>query len=117
MVIDLRSNVESIITWEHYQHCLDALRQDIMCRADDTPMYGKLGNHLGDGQTVMCRNWDKLIKWTQEPERNACYRSLSDYRTVKHSLERHAFCPENSPYHDVSTRYFEKWGHVDAFEE
>ena len=58
LVVDLKAQRESPITWEHYQHCLDSLRQDIMCRADDTPMPGILGGHLGNGQTVMCRDWN-----------------------------------------------------------
>ena len=108
MVIDLKAGNESIITWEHYQHCLDALRQDIMCIADDTPMHGVIGRGIGDGQVVQCRDWNKLIAWTQAPKRNACYRSLDDYRTVAHSLERHAFCPEGSPYYEVSRAYFQR---------
>lgn len=111
--MDLRTNKPSIITWEHCQHCLDALRQALMCRADDTPMYGKVGAHLGDGQVVECRDWNKLIAWTQHPDRNTCYQSLSDYKTIKHSLERHAFCPPGSPYSEVSRAYFDKWGHKD----
>ena len=114
-VVDLKAQRESFITWEHYQHCLDSLRQDIMCRADDTPMPGIIGEHLGNGQTVMCRDWNKLIAWTQAPSRQACYRSLDDYKSVVHSLERHAFCPESSEYYEVQRAYFEKWGHRDPF--
>jgi hypothetical protein len=117
MVVDLRHQGESQIAWEHYEHCLDALRQDIMCRADDTPLYGNPEGSVGDGQTVQCRDWNKLIAWAKAPERNACYNSLGDYRSVKHSLEKHAFCPPDSPYYDVSRRYFEKWGHRDPFVE
>lgn len=78
-------------------------------------MPGILGGHLGDGQTTMCRDWNKLVAWTQAPSQQACYRSLDDYKTVKHSLERHAFCPVDSEYYDVQTAYFRRWGHVDAF--
>ncbi|KAI4184176.1 MAG: hypothetical protein LQ346_006150 [Caloplaca aetnensis] len=117
MVVDLRAQREPVITWEHYQHCLDSLRQDIICHADDTPMPGIIGRHLGDGQTTMCRDWNKLIAWTQAPQQQACYHSLDDYRTVEHSLERHAFCPVDSEYYEVQTAYFERWGHVDPFVE
>lgn len=115
--MDLRDGVESTVSWGHYEHCLDALRQDIMCRADDTPMYAKVGHHVGDGQVSMCRDWSKLIEWTQSPDRNACFRMLSDYRHTEHNLEKFAFCPEDSPYYEISQAYFEKWGHVDPWVE
>ena len=115
MVVDMKAQKEPPIRWEHYQHCLDSLRQDIMCRADDTPMPGIVGGHLGDGQILLCRDWDKLIAWTQAQPRQACYRTLDDYKTVYHPLERHAFCPKDSPYYDVQNAYFKKWGHVDPY--
>ena len=115
--LDTIEGVESIISWEHYDHCLDALRQDIMCRADDTPMYAKKGQHVGDGQVSMCRDWDKLIAWTQSRDRHACFHMIDDYKPIKHNLERFAFCPTDSPYYEVSQAYFERWGHDDPFVE
>lgn len=53
---DLRDGVESVIAWEHYQYCRDALRQDVMRYADDAPMQGRIVGSLGDGQVVMCRD-------------------------------------------------------------
>ena len=32
-----------------------------MCRADDTPLSGIIGEQLGNGQAVMCRDWIKLV--------------------------------------------------------
>ena len=113
--VDLRDRVDSVVTWEHYLHCLDALRQDIMCRADDTPMYARFGHHVGDGQISMCRNWEKLLEWTQSPEHNACYHMIDDYPHAEHNLEKFAFCPLDSRYYAVSQAYFEKWGHVDPW--
>jgi hypothetical protein len=107
-----------IIASEHFHHCLDALRQDIMCTADDTPMPTKLEKDvIGNNQVLMCRNWDKLIEWTQEPERQSCYRRLTDYGRVAHKLERFAFCPKDSKYFSVVEKYFKKWGHKDPFVE
>jgi hypothetical protein len=44
--------------WIHVTHCLDALRQLIICAADPTL----------DGAGVLheCRDWDGLKKWTEE---------------------------------------------------
>ena len=100
----------------HAEHCLDALRQDVMCRADDTPMpVGSVPHSLGDGQVMKCRNWDKLIEWTQAPEQNACFRLMGDYHTVTHTLERHQYCPPDSRYYPVMKAYFDKFGHKDPW--
>lgn len=74
-------------------------------------------DRIGDGQVRMCRNMDKLVEWTQEPEHSACYKRLTDYGWVYHKLERFAFCPKDSPSYEVSNAYFEKWGHKDPFVE
>ncbi|KAF7908086.1 uncharacterized protein EAF01_003841 [Botrytis porri] len=51
----------------HVHHCLDALRQDMMCNADDSPM-------------------------PKEPERHAFYHRWSDYEgRVKNRMEMFAF--------------------------
>lgn len=106
-----------IHSW-HVHHCLDTLRQDLMCTADDTPMPGVAKPHeVGNGQVRMCRNFDKLVEWTHAPEREACYRRLTDYGGVINAIERYAYCPEDSQYHPIMEAYFEKWGHKDPFGE
>lgn len=115
--MDLQRGESSVIHPAHFHHCLDTLRQDLMCLADDTPMPTVNAIHrIGNGQVRLCRNWDKLVAWTQEPDRHACFRMLSDYREVPHTLEQFAFCDESSKYKAVADKYFEKWGHKDPFE-
>ena len=88
-----------------------------MCKADDTPMpITSVKHSVGNGQVMQCRDWNKLVSWAYEPERNACFRLLDDYQPVKHTLERHQFCPEGSKYYPVAKGYFEKHGHMDPFE-
>ena len=106
-----RSHVE----WDHYDHCLNALRQDVQCRADDTPMPAVPGMHIGEGQQLMCRDWNKLVAWTQAPAQNACYRQMDDYKSAVIGIERHAFCPEDSPYSQILEAYFESNGHRDPW--
>ena len=113
----LMKGEKSPVSYDHYLHCLNALRQDIMCRADDTPMPAAPGRRIGEGQQVMCRDWDKLVAWTQAPEQNACYRQLDDFRMAKVGVERHAFCPANSPYRPIQEAYFEKYGHKNLYGE
>lgn len=87
-----------------------------MCFADDTPMPTISQRHkIGDGQPRKCKDWDALVKWTQEPERQSCFKMIDEYRTVPNSLEEFAFCPSGSQYTGVMTKYFERWGHKDPF--
>ena len=116
MTLDYRNGFRPVNSWHHYEHCLDALRKDIMCRADDTPMPGHPDKHLGEGQIMQCRNWDKLVAWTQAPERQSCYKSIDDYREIKHTLERYAFCPEDSQYYEIQVDYFKRVGHKEVFD-
>lgn len=102
---------------EHFGHCMDSLRQDIMCYADDTPMpiLNDVGD-LGDQQIRQCKSLDKVTAWAAEAERNACHRTLDEYRTATHQIERWQFCPEGSPFMEAKERYFRKFGHKDPFE-
>jgi len=116
---DLLAGRKSTVHASHVYHCLDALRQDAMCRLDDTPMPmppGK-GNIVGDGQQLMCRDFDKLNDWILAPERDACYEQIDNYRSIPQGLERFAFCKEDSPYYPVMKEYFEMHGHKDPFEK
>ncbi|KAF2736291.1 hypothetical protein EJ04DRAFT_490041 [Polyplosphaeria fusca] len=110
---------ESRIPPSHILHCLDTIRQDLMCHADDTPMPTVNERHkIGDGQPRKCKNWDALVKWTQEPERQTCFRMIDEYRRVPNSLEEFAFCPEGQEFdkiRDSMNAYFGKWGHKDPF--
>ncbi|KAI0457083.1 hypothetical protein F5B21DRAFT_109458 [Xylaria acuta] len=61
------------IAASHAIHCLDQLRQDVVCNADDTPRYS-WPNQDGTGfnQVKMCRSWEKLEQWALE--RTACFK-------------------------------------------
>ena len=76
---------------------------------------GEDARAIGDEQTVMCRDYSKLVQWVYAPERNACHKALSDYRSITHSIERYAYCPKDSPYFPVMTRYFQQKGHLDPW--
>ena len=56
---------------EHDFHCFDAIRQQIMCHADDTLLYTTGHRDAGVNQTRQCRDWDALREWATE--RTACY--------------------------------------------
>lgn len=65
--------VGTVAQWpmEHDMHCFDALRQHIMCMADDTLLYTAGHHDSGVNQTRMCSDWDALRRWATE--RTACY--------------------------------------------
>ena len=51
-------------TLHHLNHCYDALRQAIICRADDTPLYVPKDTFWsGNGQQRLCRDWASLEDW------------------------------------------------------
>ncbi|MCJ1411178.1 hypothetical protein MMC19_005266 [Ptychographa xylographoides] len=59
------------VEWMHMMHCVDSLRQAVMCRADDTLLYtngnGTVGvsQQFGDGQLRSCRDLTVLRLWTE----------------------------------------------------
>jgi len=84
--------------FEHQLHCVDALRQEVICNADDTPRYTGSQPHKssGLGQVRQCRNWNDLEAWAAD--NTACYRYINYTQPEFDSLERYKFCPEGSPY-------------------
>jgi hypothetical protein len=91
---------EQSTPFEHQLHCVDALRQEVICNADDTPRYTGFQPHKssGLGQFRQCRNWKDLEAWAAE--NTACWRYINNTDPDFDSLERYKFCPEGSPYHD-----------------
>jgi hypothetical protein len=72
-------------------------------------------SEVGVNQVLTCRNLSKVREWSIAPEQNACYKALSDYKALNHTLERFQYCPEDSKYYPIMKKYFEKWGHKNAF--
>ena len=101
----------------HAEHCLDLLRKDVLCYGDDTPMpTNERRTAIGDGQSLMCRSYEKVVEWARDPERHACHRSLDEYRAIKAPIERYMFCEPGSRYYPVMKQYLDQHGHVDPYE-
>ncbi|KAL8752451.1 MAG: hypothetical protein Q9184_005730 [Pyrenodesmia sp. 2 TL-2023] len=94
-------------TFPHINHCFDALRQDIMCQADDTPRYTTTTDdpESGVGQVRQCRSWEQLQRWRRE--RTACFRNIHEGERI-HEMERYKFCPPGSEYLPKVRGYFKK---------
>jgi len=86
----------------HLKHCLDGLRQFVMCHADDTPRYtGRLHDEEGEeepfggvGQVRMCRDWGGLMDWVEG--NSACYRWVEGGGEGFTEKERYKSCPDGS---------------------
>ncbi|KAK4233593.1 hypothetical protein C8A03DRAFT_19366, partial [Achaetomium macrosporum] len=63
-------------------HCLDYLRQSLMCNADVTLEdldFGEgkaLGSVTGWGTQHMCRDWERLRYWTEGANRGALLKGV-----------------------------------------
>ncbi|KAI0015521.1 hypothetical protein F4780DRAFT_786689 [Xylariomycetidae sp. FL0641] len=76
----------------HVLHCLDQLRQDVICNADDTPRYAGFQDPpgTGSGQVRMCRDWGKLERWALE--HTACFKHEDEVPGPM--IERFKSCPD-----------------------
>lgn len=104
-----RKNESQTISYPHILHCLDSLRTETMCTADDTLRYVPLnsdghGSRPGDGQYRQCRNWDKAKSFAESHD--ACYRYLNPGDKETSNLERFKFCPADSEYLPKIRKYF-----------
>ena len=94
-LFEMHDKVPQSLHFSHVTHCLDALRQDIICNADDTPRYTGLELASGIGQVKICRDWAKLEKWANE--HSACYRynASAEYNNGV-ALSQFQYCPDGS---------------------
>ena len=90
----------------HVTHCLDALRREIICDADDTPRATtrEYSPNTGVGQFRQCRSWEKLEQWAVG--NTACYSYVDPSNSTKENLERFKFCPKGSEYWDAVKKVY-----------
>lgn len=69
-IVDLHTaDAQSVIDRMHVDHCIEALRLQLMCNADVTPLLiavddGKDPMGVADFNTHhKCRNWDQIVAW------------------------------------------------------
>ncbi|GAW15642.1 hypothetical protein ANO14919_050610 [Xylariales sp. No.14919] len=98
--------------WGHVLHCVDQLRQEAICNADDTPRYSTEDEVpvTGMNQMRMCRSWDKLEAWSRQ--HTACYRYINVTKPLSEfpQVERFVWCPKGSPYIKEVEKVF---GHIE----
>lgn len=96
---------------EHVTHCIDSLRRETLCAADDTPRWTSQDHdpESGVGQIRQCRDWSKLEAWVRKY--NSCYNRINEEANFHPEIERYRFCPPGSPYGDLMRAYFERVRH------
>ena len=105
---EYRHHKAQSINFSHILHCLDTIRVETLCNADDTPRYvplnGKEGLMPGEGQIRMCKDWDQLERWVQGHD--SCYRYIEPGNDEISNLERFKYCANDSPYLPVIRKHF-----------
>lgn len=87
----------------HVQHCLDTLREDVLCNADDTPRASGSDDYSGPVQLRQCRDFSKLEAWAKD--HSACFRRF-DYTAPEFgTLDEWLYCPPESPFWQTVQNY------------
>jgi len=88
-------------SFQHVVHCLDVLKSDAMCIADDTPLpYGFQVTYQEERSPKRrCRDWNKLTEYVTE--NSACFHRNHSDPTLHGTFAEFTFCPPNSPYRAV----------------
>ncbi|KAG9230528.1 hypothetical protein BJ875DRAFT_487885 [Amylocarpus encephaloides] len=108
--MEYQESLPQSIAPEHIHHCLDQIRSDVICHADDTPRVttSDMRPVTAECQIRTCRNWEALNAWTLANP--ACYRygdpEVEDEKESQ--IERMKFCPEGTPELEVVRKYFNK---------
>lgn len=96
---EFRRGVPQSRSSHHIVHCMDALRRQILCDADDTPRATERRAEVvsGVGQHRTCRSWKDLEEFSKR--HTACYKRPEDPEGEgKDIMERFKHCPPGSGY-------------------
>ncbi len=107
-------NISQLDSYPHLIHCMDHLLQNILCEADDTPMYTSpfANASTGLGQQRMCRSWDKLQDWAEG--HTACFAYVNETQGVDAVIQRFRYCPKGS---EMGEKLRESFGYPDDWWE
>ena len=64
------SHMSSHTSPAHIRHCIDLIRQSLMCNADTTIEVKdeEINGVRGFGTLHQCKNWRGLVRWTEETQ-------------------------------------------------
>ena len=89
--------------WAHVVHCVNVLRDEVMCEASDIPRYTGYQPERKSGlnQLRMCRDWKQLEAWAHE--HTACWKNVGHISDPGfNELDRYRYCPPGSPYEEMA---------------
>ncbi|KAI1195974.1 hypothetical protein F5X97DRAFT_345090 [Nemania serpens] len=98
-ITEYRRGDPQTVSWHHINHCLDALRRQIICDADDTPRVTDRRLEVVSGllQHRQCRRWADLEDFAKR--HTACYKHPENPETDPlPNIERFKHCPPGSGY-------------------
>ncbi|PYI09966.1 hypothetical protein BO78DRAFT_307039, partial [Aspergillus sclerotiicarbonarius CBS 121057] len=110
--LEYRKGVKQSYPTEHLIHCLDNVRQDIMCAADETPRYIPVDASgtatTAVGQYRQCKDWNKLEKWSKENGACFSYNELIRHELLEDQPFPHAlrFCPKGSKFLPAVQKFY-----------
>ena len=91
----------------HVYHCLDALRQEVLCDADDTPRYtgkGQSSKASATHQIRLCKDWGLMEDWALA--HSSCWHYEDEKHAPADTLKQYRYCPEGSPYNAKVSQIF-----------
>ena len=105
---ELEQRLPQTTPMHHHIHCLDALRENAICSADDTLRpagsgMARLQNSKRQPQK-QCRSWDQLQRWALQ--NSACFKRFSDDDPRRKTLDEWRWCPDDSPYLPTIEAFF-----------
>ncbi|KAK7752076.1 hypothetical protein SLS62_006042 [Diatrype stigma] len=96
---EYRRDAPQTRSWHHISHCLDALRRQVLCDADDTPRATDRRAEVVSGllQHRRCRRWEDLEDFARR--HTGCYKRPENPESGSTSIiERFKHCPPGSEY-------------------
>ncbi|KAL1984942.1 hypothetical protein VTN96DRAFT_8498 [Rasamsonia emersonii] len=105
-IVTTERGTHKIDNINHILHCLDILRQDVLCEADDLPLYTTLGpsKDTGVDEVHYCRDWNKLEEWAIA--NSACFGYVNETHDESGGIKYYKYCPKGSPFAPAMRKYF-----------
>ncbi|KAK5722225.1 hypothetical protein LTR17_014328 [Elasticomyces elasticus] len=113
--LEYRTDHTQTYPTEHLLHCLDNLRADLECSADDTLRYVPVHAHVstvstGIGQPRQCRDWSQLRDWAKS--NSACFNyhefARSELNETNVYPSAWSYCKEGSEYLPAVQDFYNK---------
>ncbi|KAI0381321.1 hypothetical protein F5Y04DRAFT_280854 [Hypomontagnella monticulosa] len=95
----VRASPEERPTFFHFIHCLDIIRLDTICQADDTLLTYEAQQRSEMPPKRMCRSWDQLEEYAIQ--NSACFQRREPSDPLHNTVYEYTNCPASSPYYSL----------------